>query len=431
MRTIGTAAVLLACVLGGAQPASAQGTDRLWGRVTLTDGTTHTGFIRWDRNEAGVYDLLDGTREASEDAYLAWLDAVRDGERPVRTLDLLGYRISWNEQDPDFPGQSTSGVRFGHVRELRVIDRDRARLTLRSGQSVEFSGGASDIGIGLRETLVQGPDGTHEVEWDELRSVTFAAPPAGAAPTGRRLHGTVRDREGREFMGDLAWDLDEVLDLDVLDGADEDGTDHEIPFAEILRIEPLPGSARVVLRSGRSLQLAGTNDVGRGHRGVQISDPELGTVEVEWDDLASVDFHPPHDAATRPLLDGGVPLFGTVRTHHGDTLVGRIRWDADEEFTWELLDGRAGPVDFSIELGRVSRVVPDRIDGAHVTLRDGRTFHLTGSNDVTEDNKGVFVRADPDAGGVAKAEWRYVAWADLLDVTFHPPADRLTEEPRP
>ena len=42
-----------------AAPLSAQSMDRIWGRVHTTEGEVHSGFIRWDRKEAGRGDTLD------------------------------------------------------------------------------------------------------------------------------------------------------------------------------------------------------------------------------------------------------------------------------------------------------------------------------------------------------------------------------------
>jgi hypothetical protein len=95
----------------------------------------------------------------------------------------------------------------------------------------------------------------------------------------------------------------------------------------------------------------------------------------------------------------------------GDRLTGYLRWDNDEEFTWEMLDGESHGGDFDVELSNVARI--ERIDdqSALVILRDGRTFQLSGSNDVNEENKGVFVT---DESG----EVRVVVWSDLEGVSF-------------
>ena len=61
-----------------------------------------------------------------------------------------------------------------------------------------------------------------------------------------------------------------------------------------------------------------------------------------------------------------------------------------------------------------------------MTLRDGRSFHLTGGNDVDRDNRGIFIfpaAVEEPADGRPAGEWRYVAWEDFREARFHPPDD--------
>ena len=75
----------------------------------------------------------------------------------------------------------------------------------------------------------------------------------------------------------------------------------------------------------------------------------------------------------------------------------------------------------AVEVGPTGMTVErESVEGASVTLRDGRTFELTGSNDVDSSNDGVFVLVDgsgrsPDD---EEAEWVMVLWEDFLAVRF-------------
>jgi len=415
------AVLLLAC----ASSVQAQAGDRIWGEVYTTSDEQYEGFIRWDRNEASWADILNGSKEIPEETYLAWLDALKGGERPMRFIDLMGYRVSWDEEDPDFPSSATSGIRFGHIAGLKATGADEVELTLRSGERVTLSGGSTDIG-NLRELLVDDPEhGEIELEWTDLDRIVFLPVPEGARPASPRLYGTVEDRDGRQFIGWISWDLDEVLGTDVLDGEEDDGKDHEIEFSEIRAIEKSGFGARVTLVSGEALELDGTNDVDDGHRGVQISDPALGMIEVEWDDFARIDFQDPPPALGYDAYDGGHRLFGTVVSQAGDETRGRVRWDADEQWSWELLNGSSRGIRFSIDFGQIRRI--ERADpfGAFVTLVDGRTFELDDSNDVDWDNKGIFIERAPEdqADQPTDSSWQFVSWEDFLEVRFeHPTA---------
>ncbi|HSM60293.1 MAG TPA: hypothetical protein VK849_05825 [Longimicrobiales bacterium] len=103
-----------------------------------------------------------------------------------------------------------------------------------------------------------------------------------------------------------------------------------------------------------------------------------------------------------------------METGDGELLTGWIRWDNDEEHTWEILDGRDGDVDFDIELGRIASIRRLGPRGSEVTLLDGRTFELEGSNDVDDGNKGIFVTLE-DGDTVM------VPWWDVRRVSFRVP----------
>ena len=412
----------LVCALVLAGPVGAQDDDRIWGQVHTTSGDVHEGFIRWDRNEGSWVDILDGSKDVPEENYRAWLEAKEAAGPPVRTIDLHGFRITWEESDPDFPPTSRSGIRFGHLTSLRVIGPDRVELTLRSGELLELEGGGNDLGESIRDIVVDVPgQGQVELDWSDLDRILFSAAPSGARASARRLHGTVEDRQGNRYTGYVSWDLDEILEDDVLDGEEmRGGRRREIPFGEIASIARVPGGARVVLVDGDELDLTGNRDVDRGNRGIQISDPTLGMVEVEWREFRILRFHEADVVVGYDAFDGGHPLLGTVVTQLGEEIDGVIRWDADEAGSWEFLNGLEENVVFTIEFGYVSRIERGEAFGATVTLLDGRSFELDDSNDVDWDNKGILIApqlsiaaADPGA-----ARWRVIPWDEFREVRF-------------
>ncbi len=250
-----------------------------------------------------------------------------------------------------------------------------------------------------------------ELRWRDIYEIDFGPAPANARPEGTRLYGTVEDRFGNRYTGYISWDLDEILTTDILDG-EEDGRDREIPFERIAAIEPTWDGSLVTFIDGEEMELSGSNDVDDDNRGIQISDPGLGQVEVEWDEFASIRFHDPDSDTGYDDFDGGHRLWGTVVTDSGDELTGWIRWDADEDYSWELLDGQWRDVVFDIEFGKIAVIERASSRSAEVTLLDGRTFELEDSNDVDSDNKGIFIQFD-DTG-----EWVMVTWDDFREVRF-------------
>ncbi len=402
---------LLALVSIG-HPLAAQDENRIWGTVTTVGGQSHTGFLRWDRNEGSWADLLDGSKVVPDAHYQDWLAHAGSGERPVRTLDVAGYRVSWNEEDPDFPLEQPTGVRFGHLRSLVVTGTDEVEIELKSGERLTLSGGSTDIGTGIRELLVTDRDGDEtELDWSELEGVAFSAVPTGVRAPSARLYGTVRDVEDNTYTGYISWDLDEIVEADILDGDDPDGDRKRIPFGDIASIEGGRRGSTVTLTSGEALELDDSNDVERGNRGIQVSDPSLGMVEVEWGEFAFIEFTPAPAPVTYAAFDGGHRLRGTVTTQSGEEYSGRIRWDAESVWSWEFLEGRRDDVKFTIEFGKIAAVQRAEVFGVEVTLTDGRALELEDHNDVDWDNRGIFVELDTETV-------RYVPWDDFARVRF-------------
>ena len=266
-----------------------------------------------------------------------------------------------------------------------------------------------------------------DLDWDDLERIDFSAVPPGVRARAHRLYGTVEDVQGNRYTGYVSWDLDEIMESDVLDGEEMDGgRNREIRFGEITSIARIEGAtrrtggARVVLADGDVLDLTGDRDVDRRNRGIQISDPGLGLVEVEWEEFRILRFHEADEVVGYDAFDGGHPLVGTVVTQSGEEIDGFIRWDADEETSWEFLNGRGGEVTFTIEFGKVSRITRGEVFGARVTLLDGRTFELDDSNDVNWDNKGILIAPEGanNGGGSDGSAWRLVTWDQFKEVRF-------------
>lgn len=397
--------------------AAAQETNRIWGQVETAAGRVYEGFIRWDRNEGSWVDLLNGDKEMLRENQEIWMElADQDRQRRDRTIEFLGISISWD--DRDFPGTAESGIRFGHIERMIVLDDDAVELELKSGERIEFEGGSTDIGREIREILIDDPrEGLIELDWRDLDQIRFSAAPATGRPEGLRLYGTVEDRWGGQYTGYVSWDLDEIFTSDILDG-EEDGRDREIPFSRIAGIERDLGRSRVIFNDGEEMILSDSNDVDDGNRGIQISDPGLGMVEVEWDEFESIRFHDPAVEVGYEEFDGGHRLSGTVLTRDGEEYSGWIKWDADEEYSWEMLDGEDRNIVFDVEFGKIAAIERDSSRSALVTLTDGRVLEMEGSNDVNEDNKGILVQVDEDdrsrTGG-----WVLIDWRDFQEIRFH------------
>ena len=417
--------VLLACVVVPALPVQAQSQDRIWGHVSTTDGETHTGFVRL-RGVAGWGDFLVAEKDIPDESYQDWLDATRDGLPHVRVVEFKGHRISWEERHPDFPAISDAGIRVGHLAAVRADSAGDVEVLTRAGYRLELS----EPRWRWRDIVV---DPEHEdrpvhLHGRDVTRIEFAPAPERAAPPSRRLHGTVRDRSGRSFTGFVdarAFNRGgrTYLDSHLLDDF-EDEDRNQIPFERIQSLEKTARGISATLVTGEVLNLDREERAPfRSPGSVRISDPSLGMVEVEWEAFRSIRFHAPARPLGYGTFDGGHPIHGTVITREGEEFTGRIRWDSDEEWSWERLDGFSEDVDFAIEFANILGIERAGEQGARVTVLDGRTFELADSNDVDRNNKGIFVfltgSGEPGAAGpAADPEWRYVAWEDFHAARF-------------
>jgi hypothetical protein len=73
-----------------------------------------------------------------------------------------------------------------------------------------------------------------------------------------------------------------------------------------------------------------------------------------------------------------------------------------------------GGVTFDVEFGQIRSIRALGSRSAEVTLLDGRTFELEGSNDVNDDNKGIFVT-------MGDGDTVLIHWRDFRAVEFRTP----------
>jgi hypothetical protein len=379
-----------------AGPSAAVNEGRIYGEIHTVDGEVFEGLIRWDRNESDWVDILNATKEIPRKYSREYeRSGGRHRESRSRKIELFGLKIYDEGRDWTYSRSAESGIRFGHIRSLEVLGDNEALLTLKSGEEVELISNSTDIGSSIREIVIEDErEGKLGLVWDDIDRIEFRSAPAGErSDFGDRLYGTLTTRRGQTFAGFVCWDVDELFTSDILDGEDR-RRDKEIEFGEIASIERYSSSAAtVMLRKGDEVVLRGTQDVNDGNRGIIISDPGFGQVRVDWDEFDRLDFAEAPQAVKYDDFDGGRPLHGTVYCEDGEEYTGTIRWDNDEEYTWEILDGSYRGLEYDLEFGLIKEI-RKKSHGAVVTVWDGREFRLRDSNDIDDDNKGIYIMSE-------------------------------------
>lgn len=400
-----TQALFISCFTLIINLSQAQDQMLIYGTVNTIDGEAYTGQIRWGGEEALWTDLFNGTKEENDNyRYLSRdeRDELRDRQRQGRRS--WGVWISYGDYETTHEFQA----RFGDISRIEITRRSEVKLTLRNGETLYVEDGSNDFDT---EVEVMDPElGKTSFRWSRISSVEFKETPSSLNATlGSALYGTV-EFYGGSYTGFIQWDHDERLSTDILDGDTRDG-DVKIEFEKIASIEKDRGGSNVVLKSGRELYLRGSNDVNSGNRGIIVS-TEFGRVDINWRDFEKVTFSEiPSNAPGYSAYEELKALAGTVTTVDGKTLSGRIIYDLDEEYNFEMLQGNDDDVEYILPIAHVASISPKNYDNSEVVLKNGTTLILGNSRDVSEDNDGVLVF---DNGGNPT----FVLWVDIETIKF-------------
>ena len=278
--------------------------------------------------------------------------------------------------------------------------------------------------------------------------------PAGKAPAGKApaskapaegdgfLYGTVHTEGGRHYTGVLRWGDEEAFRDDLFNGAKDDlpyidrlpeerrqrreirvlgiqisydwsedatGRQFIARFGDLREIRPRGGDkVDVVMKNGTTYRLDdGSNDIGAT---VVVQDADVGVVEVAWKKIDRIVFAP----APAGLVHDVRRLQGDVTTEDG-VFRGFIQWDSHECLSTDRLDGKSEDGKLSLEMGRIRSIEKQGRNESAVTLADGRTFDLRGSNDVDSTIRGILV--EDERYGRVRISWDAFERADFRDAT--------------
>ena len=403
----------------------AQPNPFLYGSVTLHNGKTYTGQLRWDKEEAFWTDMFHASKIRNE--HIASLKenkpfptayqftnnsynryASSSGNSNVSVRNNRVYR------NGDAPlGYSTHVLtcQFGELESIENRKGSRPRVVFKDGSTMEISGnGYNDLSPTIR---IYTRDEIR-VKWQDVARVDFfSAPRYFRSKIGLPLFGKVYSEIG-EYEGYIIWDKDERLGTDELDG-DQGSKDISIQFDDIRRIRKRGDGSEVLLKNRQKYQLRGSNDVNQGNRGIVVVSPGLGRIEVSWQDFYEVVFFDESNATMLSYDDFSIPtrIVGEVWLKSGDLITGDIIYDLDESFTYEILDGKIGTSEVEIPFDAIRSILPQGSDQSVVELKSGRKLRLRGSQDVTGRNTGLLISGD------RRDNLTFVKWGDIEKIEFY------------
>jgi hypothetical protein len=177
-------------------------------------------------------------------------------------------------------------------------------------------------------------------------------------------------------------------------------------FGDIARIESEIRRVRVTLKSGTTFELD-RFEASDFDDGVRVWDDARGVVDLDSLQIRSIDLLPAPAAGSAPYR-----LHGTVRTTEGD-FTGFVQWDREECLGPDTLDGESADGEVSLRFDTIRSIARRAQGGALVTLLDGRELALSGTSDVGDGHRGIFVD-DRRYGRVL------ISWEALERVDFTP-----------
>lgn len=397
---------LLLLMFGGVLSFGQATQGLIYGTVTMKNGTTFEGQIRWGDEEALWEDVFNAPKIEQAAQNLRKVAHARKKEGQSSTFKL-GFMELWEDQNSTvtFPFRCS----FGDIVSLKMENANLALLSLKNGEVIKLKNGkGGDLSIN-HIVLIDHQQKEHRLDLKAMRSVRFRATPAVfKSPKGQAVYGKILTSTG-VFEGYIAWDQEERLGTDLISGWQQDKK-RDLQFKDIEMLKAQKDGSFITLKSGHSLFLNNHDDVNQGNHGIIISGLAFGQITFNWEKFISLTLLkatvPPksyHDFKTPQ------PLKGIVFTKTGASYQGTIIYDLDERYDIEFLNGENNGFRYYIPFGKVDKIEPQNDKFTTVYLKDGKQFLLGNNSDVTADNHGLVIK-------MADKEAIYVEWLDIKQI---------------
>lgn len=178
-----------------------------------------------------------------------------------------------------------------------------------------------------------------------------------------------------------------------------------IPFGAIKRIDSENNLFTITLHDGSTFQ--SDDEANDTSDDIYVLTTEGQTSEFDIEDLSSIVF----SAAPADAKAFGQGIYGTIASDLG-TFKGRVMWDKDERILTEELDGNDESQEHEIKFAEIKSIEKvNEGNASKVQLRDGKTLTLTGTNDVNNGHRGIWLD-HPDLGRME------IKWAQFNKLTI-------------
>jgi hypothetical protein len=401
-----------------ALPLQAQDEGFLYGKITTFDNQSYEGPIRWGKEEVYWIDLFNA--EKIENQNLKYLsnddkDKLHDsrfGKMDCNNFSFCFGRKRGNRTVYGWSNESYThqfSLQFGEIKIISPKRNQRAELELQSGLKFEVNGmGYNDIGATI--SVLDKEIGEIGVDWNRIQKIEFKPTPSKLNQKfGEAIFATVETYQG-QFKGILQWDKEERLGTDKLDGEMEDGK-ISIALEKIQGLERFHNRLKVNLQSGREMELSGTNDVNSENRGIVVVQENGVTVDIPWSEFKKATLGTGNKMILKKYSDFGKQkeIKATVASSKGKSQVGKTILDLDEEYDFELFQGKSNDIEYSLPFRTIKKLNVLENDRVEIELKNGEKLVLRESQDTGDGHQGVLVFDD-----ASKAA--YFPWSEVKEI---------------
>jgi len=154
--------------------------------------------------------------------------------------------------------------------------------------------------------------------------------------------------------------------------------------------------------------------VNRENRGVIVMSKDMAAIDIPWSEFDNITFDEkaPSALVSYDQFKIQKELSATVKTFGGESYSGRLVFDLDEEFDFELLQGKQRDYEYTTPFRNIKRIKTYDDTRCEVELKNGNKLLLADGQDVNEKNQGVLVFVN------GKVDPQYVPWDKVSEIEF-------------
>lgn len=259
--------------------------------TVYTHDNTYTS-IKWDKISKIEFMSPDSSFSFKQNQPICGIVKANQG--------LYKGFITWDKDEKTtegiLDGRTRAGVKgfpFSSIHKI-LKTNNACKVILHNGEEWDMWG-TNDVNDENRGIIVNMPNiGTVTIPWKnfeafeavDIQHIDFLSYNDFGFP--ERIYGEVVTRKGESVTGYMAYDLDEAMNFELLDGKN-DNILYEIPFKFLKSIEPKNYKySFITLINGGSLSLGDSVDVDNENNGILVFPADGIPVYIPWKQIKTV-----------------------------------------------------------------------------------------------------------------------------------------------